>query len=304
MDKIRECFTHIQVIRGVNYGCITNENLRDMAIRYELDENEQKEILKMLADKGVYPIPEAEMPKVDYKSPLTIDEINEVKPDERRVLTKEEKQAILDRKFQKLCQKFKEEPEIWKQYLEELPMLQNAIVENAEKYDKPPEKIIEYSVMEISRYRVRDIRDKGWVCGTYMLRVRKSFVKWLKFYYSKDELNELILRCKQDNLDVEELIQLLLLLEDTPHTLVFPRLSKYLKNSDSDLNKSDSDLNKLGSDLNKSDTNLNKSDSDLNKSDSDLNKYDSDLNKSDTNLNKSDSDLNKLDSDLNKPGID
>ena len=46
--------------------------------------------------------------------------------------------------------------------------------------------------MIVSNYRVRDDRKDGWVCGTYMSRVKKSFERWERKVFLEDDLTKLL----------------------------------------------------------------------------------------------------------------
>lgn len=43
MDKVLACVERIRVIRGVNYGVITNGQIQDLFISLNLDEEQKKE---------------------------------------------------------------------------------------------------------------------------------------------------------------------------------------------------------------------------------------------------------------------
>lgn len=87
MNRINDCFEHIKVIRGVNSGRISNEQIEDMVIRYQLDVNEKEKLLELLHSKKIYPIPEEEFSGVTDKSK---------EANEKKELTKEERIEILD----------------------------------------------------------------------------------------------------------------------------------------------------------------------------------------------------------------
>lgn len=42
--------------------------------------------------------------------------------------------------------------------------------------------------MVVSNYRVREARKYGWVCGTYMSRVKESFERWVRMVFLEDDL--------------------------------------------------------------------------------------------------------------------
>ena len=104
---------------------------------------------------------------------------------------------------------------------EELPLLQTALAEQRMKSKMPSDRIVTRAVMDISSYRVRDIRDKGWVCGTYMMKLRQNFETFLACLFTEEELKELIQCCieKKELTSHQEEI-LLILLHNTPKTLV------------------------------------------------------------------------------------
>ncbi len=118
-------------------------------------------------------------------------------------------------------------PNLMEQYQEEAELLKEALAEHRAKSERTSDWIVTRAVMEISRYRVRDIRDKGWVCGTYMSRVRERFRCWLSYLFTGEELEQLIQCClekKELSSHQEEVI--FILLQNTPSTLVHPVSSR------------------------------------------------------------------------------
>ena len=63
MDKVYTCVERIRVIRGVNYGIITNEQLNFLFDVLNLNEEERNNVFKILDETNIVPIPEDEAPQ-------------------------------------------------------------------------------------------------------------------------------------------------------------------------------------------------------------------------------------------------
>lgn len=234
MDQVKMCFERIRVIRGVNYGIITNEQIRDVFMLYQLSEDQQKQVYELLQSSGIYPIPEEEANQAVYARKTAQEkEIQNVPNCEKR--TDDEKPAYVESREERfeqvlrLCEEsIKENALLIEQYQKETYILKNAIAECATASNRAASRCVTQAVMEVSRYRVRDIRKKGWVCGTHMSRVKSQFERWLCWLFTEDELKELIRSCSlDDELNPHHQKILLVLLHNTPQTLVHPGYSQY-----------------------------------------------------------------------------
>ena len=85
--------------------------------------------------------------------------------------------------------------------------------------------------MVVSNYRVREARKHGWVCGTYMSRVRESFEHWVRMVFLEDELMNL-LDCisKEEKLTQRQMDMIQVFLYNTPRTHVNRYISSFLDN--------------------------------------------------------------------------
>ena len=85
------------------------------------------------------------------------------------------------------------------------------------------------AVMKLSSYRVRESRKKGWICGTCTSSVRDSFTFWLYAHFTEDEMSELICSCiENETLSKKHQEMLLVLIHNTPSTLVLPGIIHYI----------------------------------------------------------------------------
>lgn len=220
MDKVKACIERITVIKGVNYGQISNEQLQDVYILYSLSEQQQEQVNEWMRQIGICPIPESEMIRarqaksISYEAPKQ-DTPNEVTCEERFQSARRACMEALE-----------SEDRLLAQYQEELLLLKNAIKEYSNNSTLKAESVITRAVMDISSYRVRDVRAKGWVCGTYMSRVRQIFRNWLCCHFAATDMAELIGCCTSTSpLTTKDVERLLVLLHNTPRTLVHPRYS-------------------------------------------------------------------------------
>ena len=225
MDQITHALEHIKVIRGVTNGNISIGQFQTIIQRYHLDETQISILNTMLSESGIQPVPDSQIrtPISDLASAPKVPPKKEISPE------------VLAERFSKLLavyeEALEETPDLAQQYQSELPLLKQAIAEEAaNSMTKRPDLILTQAIMVISRYRVREYRHKGWVCGTHSSKVRDYFRRKLNFIYSTEELKALVQYCtdpsSEENAHFEQI--LLLMLHDTPHTIVHPRISEYL----------------------------------------------------------------------------
>lgn len=227
MDQIINAYERINVIRGVSSGVISIGQVQSVAQLYHLDEIQQTALATMLSENGIQPVPDHELrhPVADPPAVPSVPPKTEISPEVRA--------ERLAKALLIYGEDLKEAPDRARQYQEELPLLKQAIVEEStDPMMKRPDVILTRAIMAISRYRVRDTRHKGWVCGTHTNRVKDFFRHKLNFIYSTEELSALVQYCTdlntEENTRFEQI--LLLILHDTPQTIVHPRISQYLDN--------------------------------------------------------------------------
>lgn len=63
MDKVVSCIERIRIIRGVNYGIITNEQIQELFVFFNLDEEQRRSVFAILEKDKITPIPEDEVPQ-------------------------------------------------------------------------------------------------------------------------------------------------------------------------------------------------------------------------------------------------
>ena len=228
MDKVISCIERIRVIRGVNYGIITNEQIQELFAFFNLDEEQKRSVYASLEKDKITPIPEDEIPQKvrDLHNPPPI----VVVPQELDELTKRE---LRRKRFEKALGTYRQDlidkPILIERYEEELPIFVKMVIALKDKpYCAPSQKIVRVC-MNISNYRVREARKSGWVCGTYMSRVRERFEHWVQMTFSEGEMAELIDFCfSSKELKQEHMDKVMVLLHNIPKTLVHRNISSMM----------------------------------------------------------------------------
>lgn len=228
MDKVVSCIERIRVVRGVNYGIITNEQIQELFAFFNLDEEQKRSIYESLEKEKITPIPEDDVPQkvCDMHNPPPI----VVVPQE---LDEQAKCELRRKRFEKALGTYRQDlidkPILSERYEEELPIFIKMVIELKDKPYRAPSRKIVRACMNISNYRVRESRKSGWVCGTYMSRVRERFEHWVQMTFSEDEMVELIDFCvSSKELNQEQMDKVMVLLHNTPKTLVHRNISSMM----------------------------------------------------------------------------
>lgn len=225
MDKVYSCLARVRVISGVNHGIIANEQLSFLFDVLNLNEEERNTVLRILEETHIVPIPEDEAPqKVRelYNPPLITVVHKKLDEQTERDIQRNRYVEVRDAYSQAL----KNKPILKKIYEEEIPIFCKALADLNDKSYRTANRKIVRACMSISSYRVRGARKSGWVCGTYMSRVREHFQHWVQMVFREDELVELI-ECfvSAKELTPEQMEKVMILLHNTPKMLVHRRVS-------------------------------------------------------------------------------
>ena len=228
MDKVVSCIERIRVIRGVNYGIITNEQIHELFAFFNLDEEQKKSVYVNLEKDNITPIPEDEVPQKvrELHNPPPI----KVVPQE---LDEQSKRELHKKRFGKILEKYrhdlKEKPFLATLYEEEISMWGEALCKLNDKPNRTTIRKIVKACMVISNYRVREARKKGWVCGTYMSSIIECFEHWVEMVFVEDELAGLVdsIVCAKE-LTQEQKDMVMVLLHNTPKTLVHRNISSMM----------------------------------------------------------------------------
>lgn len=225
MDKVVSCIERIRVIRGVNYGIITNEQIQELFVFFNLNEEQKKSVYASLEKDKITPIPEDEVPQKvrDLHNPPQIVVVpQELDEQSKRELHRKCFETALDSYRQNL----KNKPNLAVIYKSEFPVFKKALTELNGKSSHTTYRIIVRACMVISNYRVREARKKGWVCGTYMSRIIEHFEHWVEMVFAEDELTRLVdsIVYKKE-LTQEQMDMIMVLLHNTPKTLVHRKIS-------------------------------------------------------------------------------
>lgn len=228
MELVKECIERIKVIKGVSNGLVSYEQIKTIIDFYDLNEEQIKALMKELDSNNIQPIPEAKFPRKEVKRRRGCDEAV------RYAISKQDRERRFKKELELCLEALKKNPSLLKQYDEELLILRKYIAEYGEKYEvryeKQEEYILDLAVREIGNLRVKDIRSKGWVCGTYMARLHDRFLRWIFCTFTQEELKELINSCgKEGELTSYQKAILFVLLHKAPEVLVHPRISKYIE---------------------------------------------------------------------------
>ena len=227
MDKIATCLERIRVIRGVNFGKITYSQIQNVFALYQLNEEQKRAVYESLKNSAIC------ITQDDDASESFL-ETNTRKPNSEPCKvasdSSEKQNKQTDEKLQLCMQDIKDNPNLVDQYKDEMIILKNLITSQNFNQKISASRCITIALMKISSHRVRDIREHGWVCGTYMLRVRKHFEKWIQAIFTEDELCELV-NCYLEGNDITPHQQdiIMVLLHNTPKTLVHPFSSSFLE---------------------------------------------------------------------------
>jgi len=227
MDKVLACVERIRVIRGVNYGVITNEQIQDLFTSLNLDDEQKKGVFLILDEKSIIPISEDEVPQKirDAQSPpvvkVTYKEIDE-----------QTKRRLCSERFEKILAAYRsdenDDPSLLVRYEEELPIFIEAVTTLDDKVYRTVNRKIVRACMVVSNYRVREARKYGWVCGTYMSRVKESFERWVRMVFLEDDLAKLLDSIsKEEKLTQRQMDVIKVLLHNTPRTHVNRYISSF-----------------------------------------------------------------------------
>jgi len=227
MDKVLACLERIRVIRGVNYGVITNEQIQDLFTSLNLDDEQKKGVFLILDEKSIIPISEDEVPQKirDAQSPpvvkVTYKEIDE-----------QTKRRLCSERFEKILAAYRsdenDDPSLLVRYEEELPIFIEAVTTLDDKVYRTVNRKIVRACMVVSNYRFRAARKYGWVCGTYMSRVKESFERWVRMVFLEDDLAKLLDSIsKEEKLTQRQMDVIKVLLHNTPRTHVNRYISSF-----------------------------------------------------------------------------
>ena len=215
------------MIRGVNYGIITNEQIQDLFVSLTLDEEQQKCVFLNLENDAILPIYEDEMPQKirDAQSPpvvkVTYKEIDE-----------QTKRKLCSERFEKILAAYKsdenDDPNLLVRFEKELLIFFEAVTTLDDKVYRTVNRKIVRACMVVSNYRVREARKYGWVCGTYMSRVKESFERWVRMVFLEDDLAKLLDSIsKEEKLTQRQMDVIKVLLHNTPRTHVNRYISSF-----------------------------------------------------------------------------
>lgn len=216
MDRITSCLERARVIKGINYGIITNEQIQDLFAVLGLDKEQQARVLSILEAEHIVPIPEQEVPQKvrDLLDPPTVKAVPKQLDEQAKQQLRRE---LFERSLNAYRQDLEASPELAARYKAELSIFIQAVADLAEKPYRTVYKKMANACMAISNYRIRDARKSGWVCGTHTSSLREFLERWMWHVFSEDELLELIDCCVcAKALTPEQMDQVAVLLHNSP----------------------------------------------------------------------------------------
>lgn len=190
MDKVSMCLDRIRLIKGVNYGVITNEQVSELCEIWALDENQKQEVSDLMKANGIISIPASEIPEkvMPQNNPKS----------EPRMLSEEELKQIHKERFDAAYKNYKGkiegDPLLATRYESEIPVFANTVsnMENLKSINI--QEMLALATIEVARCRIADKQKIGG-CGTYISHAISAFERWLKYVFWEDELVELKNTC-------------------------------------------------------------------------------------------------------------
>lgn len=221
MDNVKECFERIRIIRGVNYGLITKDQIKDAFISFSLTEEEQESLWNMLEENEIVPMEEDDYIESAKKSGKYYkdqgedlqqydEEFEDISEEERYNQRKEKLYLAFE------CS-LEEEPTLMESYSYVLPLLKKSISEGGrellERGTKlPPNYIMAYSVIGHKTECIKIQPEE-----TYLNKQRDCFKKWIGYYFSENEISQILSKCMNDeNLTEEETQKLTVIYHNAP----------------------------------------------------------------------------------------
>lgn len=218
MNQVKDCFEHIQVIRGVNKGLLTNDQLTHIIIRYQLSQNEKEELFELLKYHNIQPTSKEEI----LDKP--VEETPKQKREEEQEISMEEvarRIACQEKLFIAIFRKIQKYPNLLNVYVEEFFSLKEAIIKYAQEYEYS-DTIISFAIMDINIKRRINRRKKinktgtGVICGFETEHERNKIIYCIHRLFSKDELTDLIQCCceKEKKLTHQQIKMMLIFLSN------------------------------------------------------------------------------------------
>lgn len=194
MRKIIDGFEYTKATYVVNNKEITCEQLLNVAKLNQLSEKQKESFFKWMESEGIYLISDER-----FLSNLgKVESEQEIKEREERE-AKEERVLDVEERFLEFYKELRKNPELMDQYFKEIKRLETAIKRVAKK-KRRPEEIISYAINDIRSYRNCYIRKHGRNCGTRKFADRKTICSWVYYFFTKDELLEVIQYCCEEKI--------------------------------------------------------------------------------------------------------
>ncbi len=214
MDKVKDCFERIRVIKGVNHGIITNELIQHLFFIQDLNEEEKQKVFELLKQNNIIPISEADVPESVSEPPKFVPVQIENKTDED-----EERAKLRKKRFEKEVESFLDhtykKPTYLKVYNYEIPILVDAIITRS-NLDTDPMNIILESVWDVCHHHLECAEEGLELCGTYLDNLTKNFEYRLRQIFSENDLWKLINSLSEDTQDMEQMQMLYIIIYLAP----------------------------------------------------------------------------------------
>ena len=221
MDKFKSVIDRIRVIKGVNRGIITKEQIDHLFLMYELDEKEQQKVFDFLKQNEIIPIAEDQVPKEEKKA-------FEQLPEPPSEPSEQEKEEVRKKRFESklkgLIDAINEHPNLLKLYEYEIPIFMNALADYDRelmailcgRYNEVTHRIAG-AIYKVAVWHVEQVQEKIGGCGTAMARDFSRFEYWLAKVFSEQELLELVNTAMDDQeISFEQMEAILIILHNVP----------------------------------------------------------------------------------------
>lgn len=191
MNKVKQCFNAMEVVRKVGNGLITQEEVEILVIKRDLNDVEKEVFYKLLDEHKIRPIVTRDIEQYDSK-PIVTEKQEEVDD--------EGDDEIREERFDRLYQEYEDEnkriPPLGERLGQEKFDLMKAIVEHVTDSEDDVFNVITDAIIDISRQRIKERRKSGWVCGTYVRGAKVLLENEIYLSFSKKQLKELVEFCK------------------------------------------------------------------------------------------------------------
>lgn len=188
MEKVLDCVGRIRIIKDINYGIITNEQIQELFIFFDLNEEQKRNVFAVLEADNIVPICENEIPQ----------KIRGLKkPSKHKVIPKDSSEQSKYKTHRKFIEKIlndyreksKDNPYFEQNYQERIGIFIREIIAQKDIIERSAHSMVmRAAIIAISNWG----RPRKRICGTYINRVMEHYESWLRIVFPEEELSELV----------------------------------------------------------------------------------------------------------------